>query len=56
MNKEIEVLARTIYGKQEENIIKKEGGLAALIAVGNVILNRLKQKLGFGKKVLVKFA
>lgn len=51
MNKEIEVLARTIYGEARGEYHKKEGGLAALIAVGNVILNRLKQKTWFGKSV-----
>jgi N-acetylmuramoyl-L-alanine amidase len=38
---DIEVLARTIYGEARGEYAKQTGGLSSLIAVGNVIANRL---------------
>ncbi|MDR1208395.1 MAG: cell wall hydrolase [Holosporales bacterium] len=38
---DILVLAQTIYGEARGEINHLEGGLAALIAVGNVVINRL---------------
>lgn len=48
---EIEILSRTIYGEARGEYTKQEGGLAALIAVANVIMNRVKLKSWFGKNI-----
>ncbi|MDR0695849.1 MAG: cell wall hydrolase [Holosporales bacterium] len=40
MNKDIEIMAKTIYGEARGDYHRKDGGLTALIAVGNVIMNR----------------
>lgn len=44
---DIEVLARTIYGEARGEY-EKMGGIASLIAVGNVIMNRLNFPRRFG--------
>ena len=48
---EIDVLARTIYGEARGEYHSPEGGLSALIAVGNVIINRVKTQSGYGKSI-----
>lgn len=40
MNRDIEIMAKTIYGEARGEYAKKNGGLNALAAVGNVIMNR----------------
>ncbi len=40
MNKEIEIMAKTIYGEARGEYFSKNGGLKALEAVGHVIMNR----------------
>lgn len=45
---EIDVLARTIYGEARGEYGRRDGGMAALIAVGNVVMNRLKAKTWYG--------
>ncbi|MDR0631298.1 MAG: cell wall hydrolase [Holosporales bacterium] len=40
---DILVLAQTIYGEARGELNYMEGGLAALIAVGNVVVNRLSK-------------
>jgi spore germination cell wall hydrolase CwlJ-like protein len=47
---EIDILARTIYGEARGEY-GGEGGLASLIAVGNVVMNRLRAKRGYGKTI-----
>jgi spore germination cell wall hydrolase CwlJ-like protein len=42
------VLARTIYGEARGEYSCFEGGLASLIAVGNVVMNRLGRKTRYG--------
>ena len=42
MNKEIEIMARTIYGEARGEYYRKNGRLKALEAVGHVIMNRSK--------------
>lgn len=42
------IMARTIYGEARGEYYRKDGGMAALIAVGNVIMNRLFAKTWFG--------
>ncbi len=48
---EYEVMARTIYGEARGEYARIDGGLAALIAVGNVILNRVHSRTWFGLTV-----
>lgn len=45
------ILARTIYGEARGEYSKPEGGLAALIAIGNVVINRLNQKTWYGHSI-----
>lgn len=40
MDKEIEIMAKTIYGEARGEYYHKNGGLKALEAVGHVIMNR----------------
>ena len=53
MNKlyDIEVLAQTIYGESRGEWNYLEGGLSPLIAVGNVVVNRLRQQTWYGKSI-----
>ncbi|HLD95340.1 MAG TPA: cell wall hydrolase [Alphaproteobacteria bacterium] len=46
-----DILARTIYGEARGEYFSRVGGLSALIAVGNVVLNRMKRKKWFGTTV-----
>lgn len=48
----IDVLSRTLYGEARGEFMHPKGGLSALIAVGNVVMNRLKSNPEwFGKTV-----
>ncbi|MDR3285360.1 MAG: cell wall hydrolase [Holosporales bacterium] len=49
MNSDIDILARTIYGEARGEFAKS--GLAALIAVGNVVMNRVEKQIWFGHTV-----
>jgi spore germination cell wall hydrolase CwlJ-like protein len=40
MDRDIEIMAKTIYGEARGEYARKNGGLKTLIAVGNVIMNR----------------
>ncbi len=40
MDKEIEIMAKTIYGEARGEYYHKNGGLRALEAIGHVIMNR----------------
>lgn len=51
MGTETHILARTIYGEARGEYNKINGGLSALIAVGNVVMNRLAQKTWYGATV-----
>ena len=51
MADEIDILARTIYGEARGEYEHREGGLCALIAVGNVVMNRLKAQSQYGKTI-----
>lgn len=46
-----EIMARTLYGEARGEYTRADGGLAALIAVGNVIMNRLIKGGWFGRTV-----
>ena len=48
---DIEIMARTIYGEARGEYGRVDGGLAALIAVGNVVMNRAEQQTWFGRTV-----
>ncbi|MDP3372575.1 MAG: cell wall hydrolase [Candidatus Paracaedibacteraceae bacterium] len=48
---EIDIMARTIYGEARGEYTRVDGGLSALIAVGNVIMNRVDQKSWFGRSI-----
>lgn len=49
--RDIDILARTIYGEARGEFNKVNGGLAALIAVGNVVKNRFEARTWFGKTI-----
>lgn len=51
MAADIQILARTIYGEARGEYRHVLGGLAALIAVGNVVINRLNQKTWYGQTI-----
>lgn len=51
IEQDLDTLARTIYGEARGEYEQSEGGLAALIAVGNVVVNRFKQQTWFGKTI-----
>lgn len=51
MKPEIEILARTIYGEARGELNRLDGGIASLIAIGNVVMNRVHQKKWYGKTV-----
>lgn len=48
MTKEIDILARTLYGEARGEFGRPDGGLSALIGVANVVMNRLEKKSWFG--------
>lgn len=48
---EIDILARTIYGEARGEYEGFEGGISALIAVGNVVMNRLKARSWYGQSI-----
>ena len=49
---ENDILARTIYGEARGEYDHVEGGISALIGVGNVVMNRVKaQKSHYGKSI-----
>jgi N-acetylmuramoyl-L-alanine amidase len=50
-NDDIDILARTLYGEARGEYRRLEGGLVALIAVGNVVMNRLKANSWYGKTI-----
>lgn len=47
----LEILAQTIYGEARGEAKALEGGLAALMAVANVVMNRVKEGGWFGRSV-----
>lgn len=49
--KEIDILARTIFGEARGEYESPEGGIASLIAVGNVVMNRLKVNGRYGRSI-----
>lgn len=51
MNGDKITLAKTIYGEARGEYQRLDGGLSALIAVGNVVMNRLKMPERFGATV-----
>lgn len=48
-DEETDILARTIYGEARGEYGHVEGGITALIAVGNVVMNRLRLQGWYGK-------
>ncbi len=52
MKSEIQILARTIYGEARGEYKKVSGGIGALIAIANVVINRAQQKTWFGQTVV----
>lgn len=51
MTSDIQVLARTIYGEARGEYSKTNGGISALIAIANVVMNRTKQKTWYGTTI-----
>jgi len=49
--KDIDILARTIFGEARGEYDHPEGGMASLIAVGNVVMNRLQVKGRYGQSI-----
>lgn len=50
-NEDIDILARTIYGEARGEYQRSQGGLAALIAVANVVHNRVQHKTWYGQTI-----
>jgi spore germination cell wall hydrolase CwlJ-like protein len=48
---DIDILARTIFGEARGEYESFEGGISSLIAVGNVVMNRLKAQGHYGKTI-----
>lgn len=48
---EIDILARTIYAEARGEYPRIDSGLTGLIAIGNVVMNRVKQQTWYGKTV-----
>ncbi len=48
-DQDIDILARTLYGEARGEFFRPDGGLSALIAVANVVMNRLKRGGWFGQ-------
>ncbi len=49
---DIDILARTIFGEARGEYEHVEGGISALIGVGNVVMNRVKaHKKQYGKSI-----
>ena len=50
-SQDIDTLARTLYGEARGEFTRTDGGLSSLIAVANVVMNRVKRKTWFGESV-----
>lgn len=48
---DIQILARTIYGEARGDYHRPEGGLCSLMAVANVVINRLCHPYQFGSTI-----
>tara|TARA_A100000171_G_C2130283_1_gene146212 strand:+ start:189 stop:629 length:441 start_codon:yes stop_codon:yes gene_type:complete len=51
MSRDIDILARTIYGEARGEFSRPEGGVGALIGVANVVMNRVRKQSWFGKTI-----
>lgn len=51
MTRDIDILARTLYGEARGEYPRTDGGLAALIAVANVVCNRASERTWYGTSV-----
>ena len=50
-NQDLDILARTIFGEARGEYKKATGGLSALIAVANVVINRWKEGKRYGTAI-----
>ena len=50
-SEDIDILARTIFGEARGEYNRPDGGIAALIVIANVVMNRLKQGGWFGSTI-----
>jgi N-acetylmuramoyl-L-alanine amidase len=48
MKDDIDILARTLYGEARGEYFRPDGGISSLIAIGNVIINRLRNPKRYG--------
>lgn len=48
----INILAKTIYGEARGEYYRIDGGLTALVAVANVVKNRLKHPEKYGRSIM----
>ncbi len=48
---DIDVLARTIYGEARGEYFRSDGGIASLVCVANVIVNRAKKPKRYGENI-----
>jgi spore germination cell wall hydrolase CwlJ-like protein len=48
---DIDIMARTIYGEARGEYGRIDGGMAALIGIGNVIVNRVNASTWFGGSI-----
>jgi spore germination cell wall hydrolase CwlJ-like protein len=51
MRSEIQILARTVFGEARGEYQKVSGGISALIAIANVVINRVNKKTWYGQTV-----
>ena len=49
--KDVDVLARTIYGEARGEYFRPDGGVSSLVCVANVICNRAAQPKRYGKSI-----
>lgn len=50
-DQDLDILARTIYGEARGEYHRQDGGMASLMAIANVVTNRVQQKTWFGKTI-----
>jgi len=48
---DVDILARTLFGEARGEYGRSEGGLSALIAVANVVMNRMSEKSWYGATI-----
>lgn len=50
-NRDIDILARTLYGEARGEYKRPDGGLGSLMAIANVVMNRVHRQGWFGSSI-----